>query len=493
MYGVIYCGLLLAGTARAAVLDFSVTPEAEDNFLEAAFRCWVPDQTARPGGIVVLLPGTDGDGRPWTTDPAWRAFAAEHDLALIGAYYRGEGLSYDVPSRGSGRALDKALAYFSTTLRQPRFKTLPLFLCGHSQGAHFVYHYTAWQPARVRAFVSIKPGHYAVAPSAASFQVPGVIIAGEHDDSGRIKTVADAFLNTSGQNAKWCLLYEKDSGHGIDKSADFARSYFAGVLRADDDQGVWLEPESGRVSENPADRQVLMGWAPDHKTARLWRQIHRPARLQALRQLPPKPRLDAALNVLRPTEPLACANGQQVSGLLQVSSKTADSVVIKSIKVSGPGFSLSADGDPALPMTRRICFAPRQLPWGPKHGTLRIEGQVNGREAERLEIKLLGSVRGAVETSPSALYLGVVKAGAVVEKDIQLKSPAGQMVVRSITVPDSEQFQFRQSARDGKLTLHLQWQAGPRLGSTYHTIQIRFAAPEEGTLSVPVIGFVERR
>jgi pimeloyl-ACP methyl ester carboxylesterase len=474
-------------------LDYSVTPQMEDNFLESAFRLQVADQTKHPEGIVVLLPGTDSDGRNWVNDPVWQKFAKDNNLALIGVYYRGEGLSYDVPDQGSGKALDQALGYFADTLRDPQFRQLPLLLYGHSQGAQFAFNYVGWRPERVLAFASIKPGGYAVVPQTASFLVPGLLIAGEHDESSRIRTAVSAFLDTRGKDTKWCFLYEKDSGHEIGKIADFTRSYFESVLHPEKDKGIWLDPESGRMSKNPDGRQIPMGWVPDNKIARLWQQIHKPARLQALLQLPPKPSLSMVLNVLKQGEILACENSQQVSNTIQFSLKSADSVTIKSVKVSGVGFSLQTDGkQQALPMECRVNFAPKQLPWGPRRGVLHMEAQVNGLDAEPLEIDLLGIVQGVAESNPSSLYLGVVKSGVTIEKDIKLASRSGKIVVRSITVPNSDQFQFRQSEQQDGLVLHMQWQSGPRLGIVYNTIQVQLSSPEEGFLHIPVIGFVEK-
>jgi pimeloyl-ACP methyl ester carboxylesterase len=272
--------------------SYAVFPKAEDNFLEAQFRLLVPNPRQVLAGIIVLLPGTDGDARGWVDDRAWRQCAEDNNLTLIGCYYRGEGLSYDIPDQGSGKALDEALAYFSGTLNQPQFKTLPLLLFGHSQGAQFAYNYVGWQPERVEAFVSVKPGGYTVVPQAASYQVSGVIIAGEHDESQRIKTAVSAILDTKGQGTRWCFLYERNSDHEIGQSAEFARRYFVSVLQADKaNQGVWLDPRLGRISKNPDERQIPMGWLPDNKTAQLWQQIHKPAKLQSLLQLPPKPSL----------------------------------------------------------------------------------------------------------------------------------------------------------------------------------------------------------
>jgi hypothetical protein len=107
-------------------------------------------------------------------------------------------------------------------------------------------------------------------------------------------------------------------------------------------------------------------------------------------------------------------------------------------------------------------------------------------------VDLLGIVQGAVETNPSSIYLGVVKSGTWVEKDIKLESRSGKMVIQSIEVPNADNFQFQQSVQGDNIVVHMKWLAGPRLGTIYNTIQIQFSSPKEGSLHIPVIGFVDK-
>ena len=53
------------------------------NFDIAQFRLWYPDNVATLRGIVLLVPGSNGDGRASAQDTVWQAFAAKHKLALV--------------------------------------------------------------------------------------------------------------------------------------------------------------------------------------------------------------------------------------------------------------------------------------------------------------------------------------------------------------------------------------------------------------------------
>src|SRR5260221_12924322 len=74
--------VLLAGSARAATFDESILPGA--NFDKAEFRLWLPDDAGRVRALVILVPGSNGDGRAQVDEPFWREFATKHQLALIG-------------------------------------------------------------------------------------------------------------------------------------------------------------------------------------------------------------------------------------------------------------------------------------------------------------------------------------------------------------------------------------------------------------------------
>jgi poly(3-hydroxybutyrate) depolymerase len=74
-----------AQAARDTTFDETIAPGA--NYDKAEFRLWYPTGAARVEGIVVLVPGSNGDGRSMVTDSVWRAFATQHRVALVGCRF----------------------------------------------------------------------------------------------------------------------------------------------------------------------------------------------------------------------------------------------------------------------------------------------------------------------------------------------------------------------------------------------------------------------
>src|SRR5262245_1784088 len=73
---------LTAQTPAGAIFDEAVPPG--QNFDKAEFRLWLPPDTKTIEAIVVLVPGSNGDGRNQVNEAPWQAFATKHRLALVG-------------------------------------------------------------------------------------------------------------------------------------------------------------------------------------------------------------------------------------------------------------------------------------------------------------------------------------------------------------------------------------------------------------------------
>src|SRR6185312_15603294 len=140
--------LMLAGSAVAqapreprqplqpdpTTLDESAPPGA--NYDKADFRFWAPEGIAKLDGILVLNPGSNGEGRQEASDPTWRQWAASHRLAIIGTHFTDKQPSivedYANVSKGSGQALINAINQFATRSHHPELATAPLVLWGMS-------------------------------------------------------------------------------------------------------------------------------------------------------------------------------------------------------------------------------------------------------------------------------------------------------------------------------------------------------------------------
>ncbi|HEX4565272.1 MAG TPA: hypothetical protein VH138_01525 [Vicinamibacterales bacterium] len=155
--------LLLAALPFALALQSSTTLDDAappgPNYDKAEFRLWYPPDTARLNAVLVLNPGSNGDGRGAVDDPVWRELATKHHLALLGTRFtdkphdRSFIEDYVNVTKGSGQALLDALGRFASRSLYPELANAPLLLWGMSAGGQFDYEFVAWKPERVIAFV----------------------------------------------------------------------------------------------------------------------------------------------------------------------------------------------------------------------------------------------------------------------------------------------------------------------------------------------------
>ena len=153
-----------AQTSANGLLEEAAAPGA--NYDKAEFRFWAPKTATPLRAVMVLVPGSNGDGRGQVEDTVWQAFATKHSLALIGCRFTDKPHDqnfieeYIKVSDGSGQALIDAVAKFGVRSQHPELAAAPFFMWGMSAGGQFNYEFAAWRPERVAAFVVNKGGIY---------------------------------------------------------------------------------------------------------------------------------------------------------------------------------------------------------------------------------------------------------------------------------------------------------------------------------------------
>jgi dienelactone hydrolase len=208
-----------------------------DNYDKAEFRLWYPSDARTLRAILVLVPGSNGDGRSAVDDPVWQEFAQRHHLALVGCRLTDKPHEqnfiehYVNVSRGSGQAFLDALAAFASHAQHPELASAPLLLWGMSAGGQFNYEFVAWKPERVIAFVVNKGGiYYSALLSQAARSVPGVLFVGGKDLEFRTNTIVGLFALNRRAGALWALAEEPAAGHIVGRSRDLALMFFEDVL-----------------------------------------------------------------------------------------------------------------------------------------------------------------------------------------------------------------------------------------------------------------------
>jgi pimeloyl-ACP methyl ester carboxylesterase len=471
--------------------DYSVEPQPKDNFLEADFRLVFPDDHAPPSAILVFIPGTDGDGRGIITNSTFLALSKACHAALMGCDYRGEGLSYEDPTGGSGRALDEAISHFAVSTHTPELAQAPLLLIGYSQGGIFTYNYVCSYPERVRAFAALKAVIPKFQPKPESFRIPGLLIAGQMDKPERIRSISSAFAAAAGKHSEWALLFERGNGHELDqKSIGLTQTFFEAIFQPSKAvRPIFLNAESG-ISETADSTGPGVCWFPNEDVAESWRHLHQPTSLSDLMTIPEWPQLQSLISVKCDPEKYGCENGNQQLGILDLISDTAG-ITIDHVQAFGEGFSVVSTETDKLPMQIKLCFAPRQLPWGQIRADIELDGSLSGKKLQPFSFSVLGVVKGPVTAIPSMIYLGIVSRGSNIAQKILLKSSLSSVHIADIRTPEGMTVTVEEKG-DGDTQLEVHWLVGSRLGRMNAEIQLTLDSPEKGTLRIPVIGIVSR-
>lgn len=244
----------ISALAESGFFEVNVPPKETDNFYEARARLWIPNNASKIkiNAVLVLLNGTDSDARSSVSKPEWQALAREHNLALLGCYFRGDGEPYENAAGGSGEALLRMLRIVADESRLPGLSDSPLLIIGHSAGAMFAYNFTCWRPETVLAFVSLKSGPILPAKNLKATGVPGLFIVGESDLVSRVRSTATAYLKTPGEERFWAFALEPQGGHGSSDAIRFLiRTYLEDILSLAKDKFL-----PGRI-RNPKSRGVV--------------------------------------------------------------------------------------------------------------------------------------------------------------------------------------------------------------------------------------------
>jgi len=282
-----------AQTSTTGLMEEAAPPGA--NYDKAEFRFWYPASGGPIRAVLVLVPGSNGDGRPEAEDAVWQAFATRNRLAIVPCRFTDKPHDqafieeYANAPQGSGQALLDAIATFSARSQHAEVGSAPLLLWGMSAGGEFNYEFTAWRPGRVAAFIVNKGNFYysALVPAAAR-QVPGMLFVGGKDLEFRTNTIVGLFALNRRAGALWALAEEPGVGHVVGKSRDVAMVFFEDVLAAR------LSPTGGLLPMPPrpaflGDYQTMSfqaaddaaprdptAWLPTERVARAWQDMVRP-------------------------------------------------------------------------------------------------------------------------------------------------------------------------------------------------------------------------
>jgi hypothetical protein len=200
------------------------------------YKLWIPEGI-EPRAILVLSVGGLGNGTNMVKNLAWKSFAKEEQLALLGTYVgpdfieSAENLRLAVRQIAKARGLEKIVE-------------LPYLLRGHSSGGIFSYVFAQEYKYSTLAWANIK-GSMTSIDDALS---PGLFIVGENDLESRNQSIESAFNAQRESGAFSAFALEPNVGHGGGEADPLIREYFSGILNKTlDNNGDIISIDSSEI------------------------------------------------------------------------------------------------------------------------------------------------------------------------------------------------------------------------------------------------------
>ena len=254
--------------AEPRYFRFEQTPDEE-------ITCKIIDcrQNGAVKGVLVMVPGCNGDGRTFLDDKGWVRFAEKNRLALVGVTFSSPlkilkaRRGYYEASHGSGRVL-------LSLLEEAGFAGAPLFMFGFSGGAHFVSSFVEEYPERVLAWCAHSAAWWGSIRGIVSNMPPGIIACGVED----MRIGASLSFFKEGRSVGRRLSWVEIPGSGHERSEpfeDFTREYFDEVI---DSEGrgktIWVDVGCGEVVDKKSVcAESNRSWMPSLRVYRKWQQL----------------------------------------------------------------------------------------------------------------------------------------------------------------------------------------------------------------------------
>jgi len=252
---------------------------------QVSFYYRLPD-AASPGkqtlpagtGVLLLVPGFNGDGRMFLNQQAWIRFADREGLLLVSPAFQTNmeeihsRKGYYYPDQWSGQA---TLAALDQIAAKTGVKADKIMLFGFSAGAHFTHRFALWKPDKVKAFVAYSAGWWDE-PVPALRGVPALIMCGEDDE--RYEATM-AFMRRGAElQLPWVWRSYKGTGHVITPQVvAMAQAFLAHYTRDEKPETFTGDMQSYQVFEEksaeaeriPRDLRVTL---PSKAVAEAWKQ-----------------------------------------------------------------------------------------------------------------------------------------------------------------------------------------------------------------------------
>lgn len=199
----------------------------------AIFRWWAPADAKTLRGVLVIIPGRNGDARNSVADSEWQGLATRTGFALMGCQLKQDpGGSYQGDPDGStAKVINEAVNQLAAANGHAYLKDPPLAFWGTSAGSNTAERYSRFHPKRVVAITSIKgtwgPGDCLREKA----DIPWLVCIGKTDKADWVATALKYYEEGKASRANWTLALHPTEGHSTGNTKPLAIAFLEDAIK----------------------------------------------------------------------------------------------------------------------------------------------------------------------------------------------------------------------------------------------------------------------
>lgn len=225
--------MLLGASVFAQTTDWDAGPNPTPDLEAAQFRWWVPEGVQQLRGVLVVIPGSNGDARDAVNDAEWRALVSKQSFALMGVrlFKAGRGPAYQGdPDGKTSDTIIRAVAGLAAASGHHEAANAPLAFWGHSAGSNTAERFALHNPRRTICVAGIKGTWGPGEATAQKCEIPILCTIGKTDNSDWVETSCENYEQGKLNRAVWTLAFHQQEGHGAGATKPLALAYLDEVI-----------------------------------------------------------------------------------------------------------------------------------------------------------------------------------------------------------------------------------------------------------------------
>ncbi len=176
-------------------------------------RAWLPEGTNQLKGLILSIPGSGNDTRGLTGNSLWQFRLPQMGFGLVGFRdIQGFPVLTGASKEETTANLQLVLDAVANSFAHPEIKNAPVILDGISKGGYNVGYLATQIPERTICYIADK-GYVSPFASFEDNQVPGLAIAGAHDETVPPDVIQPNFSLSRTNEAKLAQLVDWQHGH----------------------------------------------------------------------------------------------------------------------------------------------------------------------------------------------------------------------------------------------------------------------------------------